>query len=539
MDVLDIAEILRLMYRKSDVMTIGEKVLVIDYGGQYTHLISRRCRELGVYAEIVQQETILEDDTLLGVKGIILSGGPREVGKLDLGAPFEVNMKELRTKGIAILGICFGHQLLAVANGAELEAGGNPEYGNTQITLSEKPGILNELDKEQMVWMSHSDQIVRLPETLLPLATSGDNYIAAFRSKDNLTFGVQFHPEVTHTPNGLSILNAFLRNICKFQNQWTPESQVNDITNWLTKKVGDDRVLMGTSGGVDSTVASFLVKRAIGDRLYCVFVDNGLLRAGEKEEVIAAFKEMGFKNFVSVDAADEFLLGLEGIEDPEEKRKIIAETFIKVFERKAKDLESEFGHFAFLGQGTIYPDRVESAATGKNTAVIKSHHNVRLPDWMKLKVVEPLRDLYKDEVRKLGLSMGIPERMIHRQPFPGPSLAIRIAGPVTREQLLILRNAETILQEELVHDPNYESIWQSFCVLLPVRTVGVMGDERTYDQAVVIRAIESTDAMTAAVCQLEWSVLLKAGSRIANEVKGINRVVYDVTSKPPGTIEWY
>ncbi|MHA1929221.1 MAG: glutamine-hydrolyzing GMP synthase [Candidatus Thorarchaeota archaeon] len=516
-------------------MTITEKILVVDYGGQYTHLISRRCRELGVYSEIISQDTKLDDTTLQGVRGIILSGGPRVVDESDLSSPFQENTSILKERKIPVLGICFGHQLLAVANGANLEGGGNPEYGNTDIVVSKDSSILNGLDKEQTVWMSHSDQVIGLPEILVPIATSGDGHIAAFRSKDNLIFGVQFHPEVTHTPHGLSILKAFLREACTYKEHWTPESQIDDITSWIKKEVGDGRVLMGTSGGVDSTVAAYLIKRAIGNRFHCVFVDNGLLRAGEKEEVVKAFAEMGFDNFIAVDAADEFLTGLEGIEDPEEKRKIIAETFIRVFERTAKEL----GHFEFLGQGTIYPDRVESAATGLNTAVIKSHHNVRLPDWMKLKVVEPLRDLYKDEVRKAGLSLGIPKHMIHRQPFPGPSLAIRIAGPVTREQLVILRHAETILQEELVHDPNYASIWQSFCVLLPVRTVGVMGDERTYDQAVVIRAIESTDAMTASVCQLEWSVLLKAGSRIANEVQGINRVVYDVTSKPPGTIEWY
>ncbi len=296
---------------------------------------------------------------------------------------------------------------------------------------------------------------------------------------------------------------------------------------------------MGTSGGVDSTVAAYLVQRAIGDRLCCVFVDNGLLREGEREDVSTAFVEMGFDNFVVVDAAEEFIAGLEGIEDPEEKRKIIADTFIKVFERKAKDLQSEYGEFEFLGQGTIYPDRVESAATGKATAVIKSHHNVRLPDWMKLKLVEPLGELYKDEVRKVGLRLGIPEVMIQRQPFPGPSLAIRIGGPVNREQLSLLRQADTILQEELRKDPIYPTVWQSFCVLLPVKSVGVMGDERTYDQAVVIRIVESLDAMTASVSRPSWDILLDAASRIANEVKGINRVVYDLTSKPPGTIEWY
>jgi GMP synthase (glutamine-hydrolysing) len=296
---------------------------------------------------------------------------------------------------------------------------------------------------------------------------------------------------------------------------------------------------MGTSGGVDSTVAAYLIREAIGDRLHCVFVDNGLLRENERKEVIEAFQLMGFEHFVAIDASDKFIENLHDIEDPEEKRKIIAEKFIEVFEKKAKELESEFGEFEFLGQGTIYPDRVESAATGKATAVIKSHHNVKLPDWMKLKLIEPLQDLYKDEVRRVGHALGIPKQMIERQPFPGPSLAIRISGPVTQDQLTILRHADRILQETIENESFYPEVWQSFCVLLPVRTVGVMGDERTYDQAIVIRMVDSLDAMTASVSTPRWDILLRAASRIANEVKGVNRVVYDLTSKPPGTIEWY
>ncbi|MFW9927074.1 MAG: glutamine-hydrolyzing GMP synthase, partial [Candidatus Thorarchaeota archaeon] len=368
---------------------------------------------------------------------------------------------------------------------------------------------------------------------------SGENRIAAFANRNNSVFGVQFHPEVTHTPNGLTVLQAFLREICGYTDSWKPEDQIENIVDYVRKQVGNKRVLMGTSGGVDSTVAAYLIRKAIGASLYCVLVDNGLLRDGEKEEVVRAFKEMEFEHFVAVDAEDEFIKALEGIENPEEKRKIIADKFIEVFERKAKELEVEFGRFDFLGQGTIYPDRVESAVTGNATAVIKSHHNVRLPEWMKLKLVEPLRDLYKDEVRQVGFKIKIPKNMITRQPFPGPSLAIRISGPVTKAQLRILRQADSILQEVLESDPIYPSIWQSFCVLLPVRTVGVMGDERTYDQVVVIRIVESLDAMTASVSTPPWDTLLLAASRIANEVKGVNRVVYDLTSKPPGTIEWY
>lgn len=387
--------------------------------------------------------------------------------------------------------------------------------------------------------MSHRDQVKRLPKGMIPLALSGDNRIAAYANQEHTIFGVQFHPEVTHTKNGNKILHSFLREICEYKESWKPEDQIQKIVRNVQSAVHDGQVLMATSGGVDSTVAAYLIREAIGSRLYCVFVDNGLLRNGEREEVEKAFREMKFEHFVTADASEEFLTALEGAEDPEEKRKIIANKFIEVFEQKAKELELRYGSFQFLGQGTIYPDRVESASTGNATAKIKSHHNVRLPDWMKLRLVEPLKDLYKDEVRQIGLKIGIPKYIINRQPFPGPSLAIRISGPVTKKQLAILRAAESILLETIENEEFYSSIWQSFCVLLPVKTVGVMGDERSYEQAVVLRIVESRDAMTASVSTPPWHILLKAASRIANEVDGINRVVYDLTSKPPATIEWY
>ncbi len=511
----------------------------MDYGGQYTHLIARRCRELGVFAEIVAQDVELENVADDGIRGIILSGGPRTVTENDLGKTFQSNLRYISRHNIKLLGICFGHQLLAVHFGSEIERGENPEYGQTEVSIINQKTIFNGLERIESVWMSHRDQIKQLPDGIIPLALSGNNRISAYSNQEGTIFGVQFHPEVTHTKNGIIILKSFLRDICGYQDSWRPENQIREIIKQVQTSVGDGQVLMATSGGVDSTVAAYLIREAIGSRLFCVFVDNGLLRQGEREEVEKAFKKMNFEHFITVDASDEFLKALEGIEDPEDKRKVIANKFIEVFEQKSKELESRYGHFHFLGQGTIYPDRVESAVTGKATAIIKSHHNVRLPDWMKLDLVEPLKDLYKDEVRQVGKKIGIPKHMLNRQPFPGPSLAIRISGSVTKEQLAILRAADFILQDTIKKEEFYSSIWQSFCILLPVKTVGVMGDERSYEQAVVLRIVESCDAMTASVSTPPWHILLKVASRIANEVRGINRVVYDLTSKPPATIEWY
>ena len=466
-----------------------------------------------------------------GIKGIILSGGPRSVTKEDLGEVFQSNLRYITEHDIKLLGICFGHQLLALHFGGEIENGENPEYGQTEVRIIDPMAIFRGLEKKQLVWMSHRDEVKQLPVGMIPLVVSKENRIAAYANQKGTIYGVQFHPEVSHTKNGNVILQSFLRGICEYQGLWKPEDQIEEIIRYVKTTVGDGQVLMATSGGVDSTVAASLIREAVGTRFFCIFVDNGLLREGERNEVEKAFKEMRFDHFI--------LNALESVDDPEKKRRIIANKFIEVFERKSKELESEYGCFQFLGQGTIYPDRVESAATGNATAKIKSHHNVSLPDWMELKLVEPLRDLYKDEVRQVGLKMGIPKQMISRQPFPGPSLAIRIGGPVTRQQLSILRAAEKILHETLKKEEFYSSIWQSFCVLLPVKSVGVMGDERSFEQVIAIRIVESNDAMTASVSTVPWHILLNAASRIANEVQGVNRVVYDLTSKPPATIEWY
>lgn len=517
-----------------------DTIAILDFGGQYTHLISRRVRELGVYSEIFPFYVSLSELEGGRVRGIILSGGPRSVyeeGSPKVGREF---FEWCGERGIPVLGICYGHQLIAHVFGGEIERGERREYGRTLLYVECEDELFRGLDVVETVWMSHGDNVVRLPEGFKVLGRTEGTPVAAYANPEKKVFGVQFHPEVAHTSKGLKILENFVLGVCGCKPTWVVESWVDEAVREVREKVKEGgNIIMAVSGGVDSTVAATIIHLAAGDRLHCVFVDNGLLRKGEAEDVVRTFREkMKFKNFHVVDAGDLFLERLRGVTDPEEKRRVIAHTFIEVFERKARELEEEYGEFRFLGQGTIYPDRVESAATSQAAARIKSHHNVTLPERMRLKLVEPLANLYKDEVRRLGEKLGIPREILWRHPFPGPSLAVRVLGEVTREKLEIVREADSIVEEEIRRAGVYERLWQAFAVLLPVKAVGVMGDARTYEYVVAVRAVESLDAMTANFAKLDWSLLERIASRIVNEVKGVNRVVYDVTNKPPATIEW-
>lgn len=523
-------------------MTAGlhDTIVVLDFGGQYTHLISRRVRELRVYSEILPFNVDLRELEARRVKGIILSGGPRSVyeeGGPKVGPEF---FEWCEKRGVPVLGICYGHQLIAHVLGGEVERGEKREYGRTILYVEEEDELFKGLNVVETVWMSHGDSVAKLPEGFKVLGRTEKTPIAAYANPEKRVFGVQFHPEVSHTSKGLKILENFVFGICGCKPTWTVENWVEEIVNGVREMLKEEgNIIMAVSGGVDSTVAATIIHMAAGERLHCVFVDNGLLRRGEAEEVVKTFREkLGFKNFHVVDAGDLFLERLKGVTDPEEKRRIIAHTFIEVFEKKAAELEEKYGKFKFLGQGTIYPDRVESAATSQAAARIKSHHNVTLPEKMTLKVVEPLASLYKDEVRRLGEKLGIPREVLWRHPFPGPSLAVRVLGEVTREKLEIVRAADAIVEEEIRRAGVYEKLWQAFAVLLPVKAVGVMGDARTYEYVVAVRAVESTDAMTANFAKLDWNLLERIASRIVNEVKGVNRVVYDITNKPPATIEW-
>jgi GMP synthase (glutamine-hydrolysing) len=516
-----------------------DTIIVLDFGGQYTHLISRRVRELGVYSDIhVYDVSIEELEKNLDVKGIIFSGGPNSV--YDEGSPLV--SKELfswcEEKRVPILGICYGHQLIAHVFGGSVKRLEKGEFGKAVLYVDDKEDLFQGLEDTEIVWMSHGDQVLKLPKGFEKIGHTNSCPIAAYRNVTNRIYGVQFHIEVLHTKKGNRILENFVKGICGCQATWRMENWIEETIRNIRKSVGEAKVIMAVSGGVDSTVAAVLLHRAIGKNLQCVFVDNGLLRENEAKEVINGFKSLNLEPVHFVDASETFLRRLEGVTDPEEKRKIISDTFIRIFEKKARELEKTFGKFEYLGQGTIYPDRVESAATSKAAARIKSHHNVVLPEGMTLKLVEPLASLYKDEVRKVGKMLGLSDEVVWRQPFPGPSLAIRIIGAVTKEKLSILRKADTIIQEEIQKSDFQNKLWQSFTVLLPVKTVGVMGDARTYENVIAVRAVESEDAMTANFAKLDWSILERIASRIVNEVKGINRVVYDITNKPPSTVEW-
>ncbi|WP_028840628.1 glutamine-hydrolyzing GMP synthase [Thermodesulfobacterium hveragerdense] len=509
------------------------RILVLDFGSQTTQLIARRIRELGVYSEIKPCFVSLEEIKGFNPSGIILSGGPSSV--YDEDAPMiSVEIFEL---GIPVLGICYGLQLISYLLEGKVERSAKREFGPAYIKIIEENALFKGLKKGEIykVWMSHSDKIEVLPEGFYVLAETENTPFAAVAHIEKPIYGVQFHPEVVHTEIGQDVLRNFVFEVCGCTADWSMpsfiEKTVEDIKN-LVKE--DEKVICALSGGIDSTVTALLVHKAIGDRLIPIFVNNGVLRKNEPEEVLSLMKNLGLK-VDYVDASSLFLERLKGVEDPEKKRKIIGETFIEVFEKEAK----KFDNVVYLAQGTLYPDVIESVSFKGPSATIKSHHNVGgLPERMHLKLIEPLRELFKDEVRKIAELLGLPKHIIWRQPFPGPGLAIRIIGEISEEKLDILREADAIVTEEMLNSGWYYKVWQSFAVLLPVKTVGVMGDARTYEYVVAIRCVESQDAMTADWVKLPYDLLERLSNRIINEVKGVNRVVYDISSKPPATIEW-
>jgi GMP synthase (glutamine-hydrolysing) len=507
-----------------------DTVLVVDFGAQYAQLIARRVREAHVYSEIVPRTMPLAEMLARRPKGIILSGGPASV-HVDDAPSIDAALYDA---GVPVLGICYGAQLVAQQLGGEVERTGGGEYGATSLRLTgDASPLFGALSDEQIVWMSHGDAITTAPDGFRVTALTSGAPVAALEDRDRAVYGVQFHPEVAHTERGQEVLKAFLYDVCGSRPSWTNTSIIEQAVTEVRAQVGGERVLCGLSGGVDSAVAAALVHKAVGDQLTCVFVDTGLMREGEAEQVTETFRGQFHVDLIHVKAADRFLAALDDIADPERKRKIIGETFIRVFEEVARDVEDA----RFLVQGTLYPDIVESG--GAENATIKSHHNVGgLPDDMNFALVEPLRNLFKDEVRAIGEELGLPEEIVWRQPFPGPGLAVRVAGTITSERLDILREADAIVVEEIKRAGLYRQIWQSFAVLPVVRTVGVMGDERTYQYPIVVRAVTSDDAMTADWARLPAEVLERISSRIINEVPGVNRVAYDITSKPPGTIEW-
>ncbi len=507
-----------------------DTILIVDFGAQYAQLIARRVREAHVYSEIVPRTMPLVDMLARHPKGIIFSGGPASV-HVDDAPTLDPAVYD---SGVPILGICYGAQLVAQQLGGVVRRTGSGEYGRTPLQRAAGASVLlAELPDEQVVWMSHGDAIVEVPRGFAVTAATPGAPVAVLEDRERAIYGVQFHPEVAHTERGQDMLKAFLFDVCHCRPMWTHTSIIEQAIENVRAQVGTERVICGLSGGVDSAVAAALVHKAVGDQLVCVFVDTGLLRLHEPEQVEETFRRQFHVDLVHVKAADRFLAALEGIVDPERKRKIIGELFIRVFEETATELSDA----RFLVQGTLYPDIVESG--GGDNAMIKSHHNVGgLPDDMKFELVEPLRDLFKDEVRVVGAELGLPEEIVWRQPFPGPGLAVRIVGDVTTERLQVLREADAIVVEEIRRAGLSREIWQSFAVLPAVRTVGVMGDGRTYEYPCIIRAVTSEDAMTADWARLPADLLERMASRIINEVPGINRVAYDITSKPPGTIEW-
>lgn len=519
----------------------NEIILVIDFGGQYCHLISRRIRDLGVYADILPYDISVEkiENFKGNLKGIILSGGPSSVYE-DNAPKLDDNLfRYILNKKIPLLGLCYGHQLIAQLVGGTVLPESHKEFGKTDCEMNIESDIFRGLNQHEIVWMSHGDQVKSLPDGYEVVASTSNCPIAGYGNPVLKIYGLQFHPEVQHTMSGSKILSNFIFRICECHGNWKMDDWIPTTLEDIISQLGEDEVILGLSGGVDSSVTAVLLQKAVGNRVHPIFVNNGLLRKGEAEEVVKLFKdELKFENFHYVDAENEFLQALKNITDPEEKRKLIGHKFIEVFEREAEKLKKEHPNIKWLGQGTIFPDRVETKATSKTSSKIKSHHNVTLPENMKLKLIEPLRDLYKDEVRRIGSKLGLPESLINRQPFPGPGLAVRCLGEITKEKLDILRLADYILREEIEKSGINKGLWQYFTVYIPVKTVGVMGDFRTYENICSIRVVESVDAMTANFSKLDWNLLEKISTRIINEVKGFNRVVYDISNKPPSTIEY-
>jgi GMP synthase (glutamine-hydrolysing) len=515
----------------ADEVKATEEVLVLDFGGQYSQLIARRIRECGVFAELLPANVDIERIRARKPKALVLSGGPASV--YEPGAPaFPTQLLDL---DIPMLGICYGMQAMALGLGGKVEGAEAGEFGRTELSLTDGGGkLLGGLPEEQSCWMSHRDVVREAPEGFTALASSPSSPVAAYEMPDRALYGIQFHPEVVHTPYGTEILTRFLRDVAGCTEQWSAASVIEEQVEKIRAQVGEGRVICGLSGGVDSSVAALLVHKAVGERLTCIYVDHGMMRLNESEQVVETFSQFGIP-LIAVDAEERFLAKLAGVDEPERKRKIIGEEFIRVFEEEASKLDD----IGYLVQGTLYSDVIESGGTD-HAATIKSHHNVGgLPDDFDFELVEPLRMLFKDEVRAVGSELGLPERMVWRQPFPGPGLAIRIVGgEVNRERLDILRAADAILQEEIRAVEMYRELWQSFCVLPVVRSVGVQGDGRTYAYPIVIRAVTSDDAMTADWARLPYDLLERVSNRIINEIRGVNRCALDISSKPPATIEW-